>query len=69
MVDRTQKWWWINENTKAFMQRGYLVGGQTAEERARFIGEHAEKILQEEGFADKFEEYMSKGWISLATPV
>lgn len=69
MIDRTQPWYWINDNTRAFMARGYLVGGQTAEERACFIGEHAEKLLNKPGFADKFTEYMSKGWISLATPV
>jgi ribonucleoside-diphosphate reductase alpha chain len=51
------------------MSRGYLVGEQTTEERVRYIGEFAEKTLGKEGFADKFEDYMSKGWISLATPV
>ncbi|MEZ4200538.1 MAG: ribonucleoside-diphosphate reductase subunit alpha [Candidatus Paceibacterota bacterium] len=69
MIDRTQPWYWINDNTRAFMARGYLVGDQTAEERVRYIAEHAEKVLKKEGFAKKFEEYMSKGWISLATPV
>lgn len=64
-----EPWYWINENTRAFMKRGYLVGEQTTEERVRYIAEFAEKTLGKEGFADKFEEYMSKGWISLATPV
>ena len=64
-----EPWYWINENTRAFMARGYLVGDQTTEERVRYIGEFAEKTLGQKGFADKFEDYMSKGWISLATPV
>lgn len=51
------------------MARGYLVDGQTTEERVKYIGEHAEKILKKKGFAKKFEDYMAKGWISLATPV
>lgn len=51
------------------MARGYLVDGQTTEERARAIGKHAEQVLGQPGFADKFEKYMSLGWISLATPV
>ena len=51
------------------MARGYLVDGQTTEERVRYIAEFAEKTLGKDGFADKFEDYMSKGWISLATPV
>jgi len=64
-----EPWYWVNDNTRAFMARGYLVDDQTTEERVRYIGEFAEKTLGKEGFADKFEEYMSKGWISLATPV
>lgn len=51
------------------MSRGYLVDGQTTEERVRYIGEYAEKVLNKPGFAKKFEDYMSRGWISLATPV
>jgi len=69
MQNRYEPWYWLNENSKAFLARGYLAEGQTAEERVRFIGEHAEKILKRSGFADKFVEYMSKGWISLASPV
>ena len=64
-----EEWYWLNENSRAFLARGYLAEGQTPEERVRFIGEHAEKILNKPGFADKFEKYMSKGWISLASPV
>jgi ribonucleoside-diphosphate reductase alpha chain len=68
-MQKNVPWSWINENTRAFMARGYLVDGQTTEERVRVIGEHAEKLLGKPGFADKFEKYMSLGWISLATPV
>lgn len=64
-----EPWYWLNDNSRAFLARGYLSEGQTAEERIRFIGDHAEKILNKPGFSDKFYEYMSKGWISLASPV
>ncbi len=64
-----EPWYWVNENTRAFMSRGYLVDGQTTEERVRYVAEYAEKVLEKPGFADKFEKYMSLGWISLATPV
>jgi len=69
MQNRTEPWYWLNENSRAFLARGYLTEGQTAEERIRVIGETAEKILKKDGFADKFVDYMSKGWISLASPV
>lgn len=69
MTNRTEAWYWLNENSRAFLARGYLSDGQTAEERIRFIGDHAEKLLKKPGFSDKFYDYMSKGWISLASPV
>lgn len=64
-----EKWYWLNENSRAFLARGYLPEGMSAEQRIREIGERAEELLGEKGFADKFEDYMSRGWISLATPV
>lgn len=69
MATENKPWDWVNENTRAFMARGYLVEGQTTEERVRAIAEFAEATLRQKGFADKFEKYMSLGWISLATPV
>ena len=62
-------WYWLNENSRGFLGRGYLAPGQTAEERIRVIAETAEAYLKQPGFADKFYDYMSRGWISLASPV
>lgn len=62
-------WYWLNENSRGFLARGYLAEGQTAEERIRVIAETAEAYLKQPGFADKFYDYMSRGWISLASPV
>jgi ribonucleoside-diphosphate reductase alpha chain len=64
-----EPWYWLNENSRAFLARGYLSPDQTPEERIRVIAEKAEAHLKQDGFADKFYEYMSKGWISLASPV
>lgn len=64
-----EPWYWLNENSRGFLARGYLAPGQTAEDRIRVIAEAAEKHLKQEGFADKFVDYMSRGWISLASPV
>lgn len=69
MIDRTKPWYWVTDNTRQFMSRGYTVGDQTPEERVREIADHAEKLLKKEGFADKLYDYMSKGWISFSTPV
>ncbi len=64
-----EPWYWLNDNSRAFLARGYLAPDQTAEDRIRVIADTAEKYLKRDGFSDKFYEYMSKGWISLASPV
>lgn len=51
------------------MAKGYLMGDQTAEDRIREIAQNAERHLGKTGFADKFYDYMSKGYYSLATPI
>ena len=64
-----EPWYWLNENSRAFLARGYLAPDQTAEQRIRVIADAAEKFVKRKGFSDKFYEYMSKGWVSLASPV
>lgn len=60
---------WITHDTKTFLERGYLSKGETPIERVRTISDHAESILGIEGFADKFFDYMGRGWFSLSSPV
>jgi len=60
---------WLNDYSKQFLQNGYLLPGETAEERITLIAKTAEKILGKAGWADKFYDYMSKGYYSLSTPV
>ena len=61
--------YWLTDNSRLFLSRGYLSEGQTAEERLRQIADVAESKLGIEGFADKFYGYLSKGYYSLSTPV
>jgi ribonucleoside-diphosphate reductase alpha chain len=60
---------WLNKDSRTFLKRGYLQEGQTPEGRIREIAEHAQKLLGIPGFADKFEDYMSKGFYSLSSPI
>ncbi len=53
---------WINDESITFLRRGYLSEGEEPLERIRVIADHAEKLLGKAGFADKFYDYMSKGW-------
>ena len=60
---------WLNNDSRTFLSRGYLQPGVTAEDRIRRIAEAAEEILDKEGFAHKFYDYMSRGFYSLSSPV
>src|SRR5690554_5861403 len=60
---------WLNEHSRNFLASGYLTEGVTPEERIREVAERAEHILQIPGYADKFYNYMSEGFFSLASPV
>lgn len=63
------KYYWLNQKSREFLSRGYVREDQTAEERILEIAKTAEKYLNIEGYATKFEEYMSRGWFSLSSPV
>jgi ribonucleoside-diphosphate reductase alpha chain len=60
---------WLNDNSRKFLNGGYLIEGVTPEQRIKEISEVAEEILGIEGFADKFYGYMSEGYYSLSSPV
>lgn len=75
-----KKFYWLNDDSRTFLSRGYLSKGETPEKRIREIANTAERYLEElsiteeasqrvKGFADKFYEYMSRGYYSLASPV
>ena len=63
------KYEWLNKDSRKFLERGYLLEGETAEQRIKNIAETAEKYLKIKGFANKFEHYMSKGFYSLSSPI
>ena len=70
--------YWLNEDSRTFLKRGYLNEGETAEQRIRDNAETAEKILKHpkygnpnyfDGFADKFDSYLKKGWYTQSSPI
>lgn len=64
-----KEFYWLNEDSRTFLERGYLIEGTSPEDRIGNIALNAEQILGEKGFADKFYENMRKGWYSLSSPV
>jgi len=70
--------YWLNEESRIFLSRGYLLEGETAEQRIKDNGITAENILknpvygnpaQFNGFADKFESYLKRGWYTQSSPI
>ena len=64
-----KKYYWLNSHSRLFLERGYLDEGKQPEDRIREIADNAEQILGIKGFADKFEDYVARGFYSLSTPV
>tara|TARA_R110000822_G_scaffold73853_13_gene177634 strand:+ start:5945 stop:7573 length:1629 start_codon:yes stop_codon:yes gene_type:complete len=62
-----KKYYWLNEASRTFLSRGYI--DVTPEQRIKDIANTAEHILGVKGFAEKFEDYMARGFYSLSTPV
>ena len=62
-----KKYYWLNKESRLFLSRGYIT--ETPEQRIKDIANTAEKHLKIDGFAQKFEDYMARGFYSLSTPV
>ena len=62
-----EKYYWLNDESRLFLSRGYI--NETPEQRIKDIANKAEGYLKIDGFANKFEDYMARGFYSLSTPV
>lgn len=60
---------WLNADSRKFLEQGYLLEGQSPEERVRDICNTAEKICNIDGFSDRLFEMVRRGWVSFASPV
>lgn len=69
MVNKNKEFYWLNDNSKVFLSRGYLREGVDPKTRVREITDEAEKRSKIRGFSDKMYDYMSRGWISLSSPI
>lgn len=61
--------WWLNEESMAMLERGYLLPNQTVEEKLHKICARASEILGKPELKDRFLEVFSKGWASLSSPI
>ena len=62
--------YWLNKDSRKFLERGYLLEGETPEQRIKDIADKAQSLLGDiDGFSDKFYDYMAKGFYSLSSPI
>ena len=64
-----EQYYWLNEDSRKFLERGYLMDNESPEDRIKEIADAAENELGISGFSNKFQEYMSYGWFSLSSPI
>jgi ribonucleoside-diphosphate reductase alpha chain len=62
--------YWLNKDSRKFLERGYLLEGETPEQRIKDVADKAQYLLGDmHGFSDKFYDYMAKGFYSLSSPI
>lgn len=70
-----QRYWWVNEESTAVLNRGYLLRGETIESAIDRITNSIVKqfkgLSKEEKtyFKNIFTEIIEKGWVSLSSPI
>lgn len=61
--------YWLNKDSRQFLERGYLLPGENPEQRIIDIANKAQEYLGNDGWAEKFIDYMHKGFYSLSSPI
>lgn len=64
-----EKYYWLTEKTLGFLKKGYLLPGQTVEERINLIAQRAEKLNGIPGFAERVKYHLEMGNFSLSSPM
>ena len=64
-----EKYWWLTDESKSMLERGYLLPNQTVEEKLNIICKYAASFYKEEWLKDKFLELFERGWCSLSSPI
>ena len=65
-----EKYWWLTDESKQMLERGYLLPDQTVDEKLNSICKYAASFYKdEEGLKEKFLEVFERGWCSLSSPI
>lgn len=83
-LEKLEDYYWLNKDSRLFLERGYLIDGQLPEDRIKFMARRAQEVLEDNikvaadpawdicnytDFSEKFIKYMKRGFYSLATPI
>lgn len=63
------RYWWINDESLAVLNRGYLLNGETVEGAVDRITTAAAKRLNNMELQPIFKEMIERGWMSLSSPI
>lgn len=64
-----RKYWWLNDESLAVLNRGYLLHGETVEDAVKRITVRASEVLKKPELQPIFEEMIANGWLSLSSPI
>ena len=65
-----EKYWWLTDESKQMLERGYLLPNQIVDEKLNSICKYAASFYKdEEGLKEKFLELFERGWCSLSSPI
>lgn len=67
--DQGQPYWWVNDESQAVLNRGYLLTGESVSSAVKRVAVAAATKLNREDLASNFETLISRGWMSLSSPI
>ena len=62
-------YWWVNEESEAILNRGYLLKGEDIQGAIKRITSAAASRLDKPELQPIFEELVVKGWLSMSSPI
>lgn len=65
----TKRLWWLNDESRQILNRGYLLKGETPEGAIDRVTTAAAERLQKPELATAFKEMIERGWMSLSSPI
>lgn len=69
MKSNLEPFWWVTEETQDMLERGYLLPGQTIEEKVKIKAKYASELLGRPDLEEQFYNMLALGWTSLSSPI